>query len=98
MRSQYSLAWRNLADQPLRSALCVLSISLGVAMVPAAQFVSGALLDVLSNSGEGDLRVTHGFVVEQFDLMLRLVGYVLLTASTFVIFNAFAIAVSQRQQ
>lgn len=98
MRSHYFLAWRNVVDQPLRNALCALSVSLGVAMVLAAQFVSGALLDVLARSGEGDLQITHGFIVEQFDAMLRLVGYVLITASAFVVFNAFAIAVSQRKQ
>jgi len=98
MRSLHALAWRNVRDHPLRSILCAFSVGVGVAMVLAADFVSGALLETLLNAGEGDLQVTHGFIVEQFDLMLTLVGYVLIAAAAFLVLNAFAMAVSQRQQ
>jgi putative ABC transport system permease protein len=42
MRSLYSLAWRNLWGHTLRSALTVLAIALGVAMVLAASIVGQA--------------------------------------------------------
>lgn len=98
MRSLRSLAWRNVVQHPLRNALCALSVSLGVATVLAADFVSAALLETLSAAGEGDLQVTHGFIVEQFDQMLRLVAYVLIAAASFLVLNAFSMTVSQRQR
>jgi putative ABC transport system permease protein len=98
MRSLGGLAARNLTAHPLRAALAALAVSLSVAMTLAAAYVSAALLATLVNAGEGDLQVTHGFVVEQFDQLLAVVRYALAGAALFLVFNAFAMTVSERQR
>jgi putative ABC transport system permease protein len=92
------LATRNIAQHRLRAVFSALAVSLGVAMIITADFVSSALLATLQNSGEGTMQITHGFIVEQFDLTIGLVGYVLMGAAAFLIFNAFAMSITERQQ
>lgn len=93
-----TLAVRNISQNPVRTGLSALAVSLGVAMTLAADFVSTALLATLTNSGDGKMQITHGFIVEQFDQMIGLVGFVLMGAAAFLVFNAFAMSVSQRRQ
>ncbi|MCB8991471.1 MAG: ABC transporter permease [Ardenticatenaceae bacterium] len=98
MRSMTGLAWRNLQEHRLRTLLSLIIISFGVAMTLAAEYMSSALLSTLTQAGEGDLQITHGFIVEQFDQTVSLVGYILLAATAFLIFNTFAMTMNQRRQ
>ncbi|MEJ2748647.1 MAG: FtsX-like permease family protein, partial [Anaerolineae bacterium] len=92
------LAMRNISRHRLRAEFSAFAVSLGVAMTITAEYVSSALLATLTNAGAGDMRITHGFIVEQFDITIGMVGYVLMGAAAFLIFNAFAMSITERQQ
>ena len=92
----WTLAQRNLGENRLRTVLSGTAVSLGVAMILAAEYVSTALLASLQDIP--DLQVTHGFIVEQMDVMLTGVGYVLMAAAAFLVFNTFTMTITQRQQ
>lgn len=92
------LTTRNLSRHRLRAGFSAFAVSLGVAMIITAEYVSSALLETLTNAGQGDMQITHGFIVEQFDLTIGMVGYVLMGAAAFLIFNAFAMSITERQQ
>ncbi|MCP4423033.1 MAG: FtsX-like permease family protein, partial [Chloroflexi bacterium] len=92
------LTIRNLNQRRLRAGFSAFAVSLGVAMIITAEYVSSALLETLTNAGEGDMQITHGFIVEQFDLTIGMVGYVLMGAAAFLIFNAFAMSIAERRQ
>ncbi|KAA3661405.1 MAG: hypothetical protein DWQ04_16575, partial [Chloroflexi bacterium] len=92
----WMLARRNLGENRLRTVLSGTAVSLGVAMIIAAEYVSTALQASLRDIP--DLQVTFGFIVEQLDVMLNGVGYVLMAAATFLVFNTFTMTITQRQQ
>ena len=92
------LTLRNINQHRLRAGFSAFAVSLGVAMIITAEYVSSALLETLQHAGDGDMQITHGFIVEQFDLTIGLVGYVLMGAAAFLIFNAFAMSITERQQ
>ncbi|MCP5101622.1 MAG: FtsX-like permease family protein, partial [Chloroflexi bacterium] len=97
-RHLYTLAWRNLNEHRLRSVLSGIAVSFGVAMVIAADMVSASLLSALTESDVEGLEITHGFISEQFEVFLALIGYVLIGAAGFLVFNAFAMTITQRQR
>jgi ABC-type antimicrobial peptide transport system permease subunit/class 3 adenylate cyclase len=97
-RHLYTLAWRNLNEHRLRSVLSGIAISFGVMMVIAADMVSASLLSALTESDVEGLEITHGFISEQFEVFLAVVGYVLIGAAGFLVFNAFAMTITQRQR
>ncbi|MCB9445594.1 MAG: FtsX-like permease family protein, partial [Ardenticatenaceae bacterium] len=94
----FLLTTRNINHHRLRAIFSAFAVSLGVAMTITADYVSSALLETLSNAGEGSMQITHGFIVEQFDTTIGMVGYVLMGAAAFLIFNAFAMSITERQQ
>ncbi len=98
MPSFATLALRNLLTYRLRTLFSALIISLGVAMTLATEIVSSALFDAINQVGDGDLQITHGFVVEQFGLMLSGVSGVLIAATAFLIFNTFVMTITQRRR
>jgi putative ABC transport system permease protein len=93
-----SLAIRNLDQHRVRTVFSALAVSLGVAMTITTEYVTSALLDTLQSSGQGSMQITHGFIVEQFDMTMGMVSYVLMGAAAFLVYNAFAMSISERQQ
>lgn len=92
------LVWRFLREHRLRSLLSGLAISMGVAIIISADLVGASLLEALLSADIEGAEITHGFIAEQFDVMISVVGYVLMAAAGFVVFNAFTMTISQRQQ
>ncbi len=92
------LVWRFLREHRLRALLSGLAISFGVGIIITADLVGASLLEALLNADIEGAEITHGFVSEQFDVMISVVGYVLIAAAGFVVFNAFTMTISQRQQ
>jgi putative ABC transport system permease protein len=90
------LIWRNLTAHPLRSVLTALAVALGVAMTVAADVVSASILNALADS-EDALTFLVG-LLDQLDRMLILIGVMVTAAAGFLVFNAFAMAVTQRRQ
>jgi putative ABC transport system permease protein len=91
MRSLYALAWRNLKEHRLRTALSASAVALGTVVIIAADVVGGTLLSLH----------TEGFVAfaaEILDFGLTTVGVGILTAAGFLIFNAFAMTITQRRR
>ncbi|MBN1485341.1 MAG: FtsX-like permease family protein [Chloroflexia bacterium] len=86
------LCWRSLAARPLRSLLTTLAITLGVGMVLAAAMVGQA-------AAQGAARLSEQSQMGNVVLVqsvLGLVGLMILLAAAFVIWNAFAMAVTAR--
>ena len=90
------LALRNLAGSRTRTALSALSVALGVAMVVAADLTSSAILNALAQSEDAQIFMTG--LLDQLDRMLVLVGVMITVAAGFLVFNAFAMAVTQRRR
>jgi len=90
------MAWRNLEQGRTRTILSALAVALGVAMIVAADVTSGAILNAFSESGDA-LTFMKG-LLDQLDAMLTLVGVGITLAAGFLVFNGFAMAVTQRRR
>ncbi len=96
MRSLNALAWRNLKQGRTRTALSALAVALGTATIVAADLTGEAV----RNAGQ-DIEGSQGTVAFVGDFLnsgLSIMGLVILAAAGFLIFNAFGMAVTQRQQ
>ena len=91
-----TLAWRNLAQHRLRTILSALGVALAVATMVAAD-VTG---DAIRNAGQAveESQGTVPFAGDFLNSALSVMGLVILAAAGFLIFNAFGIAVTQRQR
>jgi hypothetical protein len=87
------LALHQLGRAPLRSALSALVVAAGVAAIIAADVVSRATTSQIDASAEA----ITGFMSEQLNLGLTVVGLVVMAGAAFLTCNAFAIAVAQRR-
>ncbi len=96
LRSLSFLALRNLAQHRLRTTLSALAVALGAATVVAADVISAALLNSLAGSGDAQKFMTG--LLEQLGATLQMVGVGITLAAGFLIFNAFAMAVTQRRR
>lgn len=96
MQSIHAIAWRNLVAHRTRTGLSVLAVSFGVSATIAgnaiAQSVQAAIL------ASDDMRTIMEGIVGQLDTMMAFVGAVLMLAVGFLIFNAFAMSITQRRQ
>ena len=95
MRSLSALAWRNLEQGRTRTILSGLAVALGVAMTVAADVIASASRNALQAVDERNLAA---FVSEITDLSLTTVGIVILVAAGFLVFNAFAMVITQRRR
>ncbi|HUX75530.1 MAG TPA: FtsX-like permease family protein [Anaerolineae bacterium] len=91
----WTMAWRNLEQSRLRTALSALAVALGTAMIIAADVIANASRNALQTVDERNLAA---FVSELVDLSLTIVGIVILVAAGFLVFNAFAMAITQRRR
>jgi putative ABC transport system permease protein len=96
VRTLNALAWRNLARHRLRTAFTALAVALGAATIVAADVISAALLNSLSGSEDAQTFMTG--LLEQLGVTLQMVGVGITLAAGFLMFNAFAMAVTQRRQ
>jgi len=86
----WTLAWRNLGQSRTRTVLSALAVAMGVATIIAAGVTGGAI----RNAGQD----TVAFVGDFMNSGLSMMGLVILAAAGFLIFNAFGMAVTQRQR
>ena len=93
MNSLYQLALRNLGQSRARTVLMVLAVSIGVAIISATGVFSSGVRATWE-SGESKA----AFISEVSGLAFKVTGGLLLAASGFLIYNAFAMTVTQRQQ
>jgi hypothetical protein len=96
MRSIHALAWRNLAQHRTRTTLSALGVTLGTATIIAADLTGEAIRDAGRVIDES--RGTITFAGDFLNNGLSIMGLVILTAAGFLIFNAFGMAVTQRQR
>ncbi len=92
----WTLAWRSIEQHRLRTALTALAVALGVAMTVAADVIGAALLNAIS--GSEDAQKFMSGLLEQLGVTLQMVGVGITLAAGFLIFNAFAMAVTQRRR
>jgi putative ABC transport system permease protein len=96
MRSYYALAWRNLRANRLRTVLSVIAVIVGVSTTIAGNVVAQSTRRGILTSE--DMRTIMEGLVSQLDTMMAFVGVVVMFAAGFLIFNAFAMSVTQRKQ
>jgi putative ABC transport system permease protein len=90
------LAWRNLSQGRMLAFLSVLSVALGSAMTIAADVISGAMMNAFIESGDA-LTFLKG-LIDELDRALVMIGVGISIAAGFVIYNAFAMTVTQRRR
>jgi class 3 adenylate cyclase/cell division protein FtsX len=96
VRSLNFLALRNLEQSWLRSALSALAVALGAAMIVGAQVISEGVRSGIQ-AAEANKDATT-WLTDMLEVNLNGVGVVILLAAGFLIFNAFAMAVSSRRR
>ncbi len=96
MRSLYVLAWRTLSANRLRGLLTVLAVSFGVAATIAGNIIAQSTRKALLKSD--DMRTIMEGIISQLDPMMAIISVVVMAAAAFLIFNAFAMSVTQRRQ
>lgn len=87
------LALAQLRSAPLRALLSVLAVAVGVATLITAEVVSRATTSQIDASAEA----ITGFMSEQLNVGLTVVGLVVTAGAGFLTFNVFSLAVSQRR-
>jgi putative ABC transport system permease protein len=92
----WTITWRSLTTQRARTVLSALAIALGVMMVVAAD-VTGRAVTRFGNQVE-ESQSTAGILGAQLEMWLGAVGLVILAVAAFLVFNAFAMSVTQRRR
>ncbi len=92
----WMLARRSLSQHRLRTTSSALAVALGAATVVAADVISAALLNSLAGSEDAQKFMTG--LLEQLGATLQMIGVGVTLAAGFLIFNAFAMAVTQRRR
>jgi len=96
MRSLNFLALRNLEQGRTRTILSTLAVALGVTMTIVGDVIGGSVLNAISDSEIAQLTGVELF--EQLASLLTLAGVAVTAAAGFLVFNAFAMSVTQRRQ
>lgn len=89
----WMMAWRNLEQGRTRAILSALAVALGAAMIVASSVVNSGVRDAWT-SGESSM----AWVADMIDVVFTSVGVIILAASGFLIFNAFAMTVTQQRR
>ena len=96
MRTLNTFAWRSWMAHRTRTILSALAVALGVTMTIASDSTGKAV----TRFGE-DMETsqsTAGILGAQLELWLGVVGLVILGVAAFLVFNAFAMSITQRQR
>ncbi len=96
MTSLYGLVWRSLRAHRTRTLLSLLAVALGVAATIAVSIVGQSGRAGMLKSDE--MRVLMEGMLRQFDPMLNFISLAVLLVVGFLIFNTFAMSVTQRRQ
>jgi len=96
LRSLTPLIWRGLARHRLRTVFTALAVALGTAAIVASDVISAALLNSLTGSDDAQTFMTG--LLEQLRVTLQMIGVGITLAAGFLMFNAFAMAVTQRRR
>ena len=91
--SIWSLAWRNLLQQPIRSIFSMLTVAIGVGMVVGSS-VAGSGMQSLIEVDEGMMEYMNILL----EITFSIIGAIFMGGAGFLIFNAFAMSVTQRRQ
>ncbi|MBW8012839.1 MAG: FtsX-like permease family protein [Chloroflexi bacterium] len=91
--SIWILAWRSLAQQPLRSVFSALTVALGGGMLVGAS-VAGSGIESMIEINESMI----DFFTVVLEIIFSIIGGIILVAAGFLIFNAFAMSVLQRNK
>lgn len=93
MRASIFLALHNLKHSRLRTSLSALAVTLGVGMILAASVTSSGIRQV-SETGSNLMR----WLTDVIEIGLTAIGFVIFVAAGFLIFNAFAMSITQRRR
>jgi putative ABC transport system permease protein len=94
----YRLAWRGLAQYRARSVLITIAIALGVSMIVASDVSGSGFRAGFENEVQvEEIRQSFSFMFDAFEDGLLAVGVVILASSSFLIFNAFTMSLTQRE-
>lgn len=96
MRSLNEFAQRSLTANRTRTLLSILAVSFGAATTIAGNVVAESSRRAIITSE--DLNTIAGGLVSQLDTMMAFVSVVIMAAAAFLIFNAFAMSITQRRQ
>ncbi len=96
MRSLNTFVWRGLLTHRLRTVLSTLAVALGVAITIASSLLVESIRKAILFSEEA--RAIAQGMIDQLDPMMTFVSVVIMLAVGFLIFNAFAMSITQRRQ
>jgi ABC-type antimicrobial peptide transport system permease subunit/class 3 adenylate cyclase len=88
-----TMAWRNLEAHRTRTVLSAIAVALGVAMIVATGVIQSGMRSAWE-SGENKM----AFIMDMGSVVLNGVGVITLAAAGFLIFNAFAMTVTQQRR
>jgi putative ABC transport system permease protein len=91
-----AMAWRNLTQGGLRTLFNITGVTLGTAVITASSVAQSGLsqnIQVENSNQDG-----AAWVIDNFETGMQIVAVTILIAAGFLIFNAFLMAVTQRQQ
>ncbi len=89
----WAMAWRNLDRHRLRTVLSAIAVALGVATIVATGVIQSGMRSAWE-SGENKM----AFIMEMGSVVFNGVGVITLAAAGFLIFNAFAMTVTQQRR
>src|SRR3972149_11364782 len=95
MMAIFRLARPDLRRAWLRNLLSALAIAFGAATLVPAEQISQSLPAEINRTAESD--AITGFMTEQLNVGLTVVGLVITAGAAFVAFNAFSMSVGQRK-
>ncbi len=96
MQSLNQLVFKNLNASRTQTLLTMLAVTFAAASsVAAADFTESLRQAILTNA---DIRESIGGMLDTFDAVAAGLGIVIMASAAFLIYNAFAMTVTQRQQ
>ena len=95
MMAIFRLARHDLRRAWVRNLLSALAIAFGAATLVAAEQISQSVTAEINRTAESD--AITGFMTEQLNVGLTVVGLVITAGAAFVAFNAFSMSVGQRK-
>ncbi len=96
MRSITHLALRELRRSWVRNLFAALAVGVGIATIIASDLISRGITEEITDSAEG--KAITGFMSEQLDVGLTAIGLVITVGAGFLIFNTFAMSITQRRE
>ncbi len=90
------LAWRNMQAHPARTGLSITAVAMGVALAVATGSLANSIRYGMLKSDE--MRALMGGLIDQFIPLVNFISLVVILTAGFLVFNAFSMAVTQRQR